>query len=319
MEEPVSFRLAMRWTTLSACVALVACSLFAGDDTRWDTDVPKSAPVRALLGTWGPDGDRIAFIHTPDTAEVTAPFNQLWIYHLERDTMRRVTSAPLLTPNWSPNGERFVFHSDQIPQHLFTVGANGKGLKKLTGPDSPNPNFENTVIGKWSPSGDRILFSVEAGDKSGVYTMNADGSELEKLVGWSVQPAWFPSGERIAYIGFDSSSNRQIFVADDDGTNQRQLTDRNSTSSMGWPSVSPGGEHIAFSYKRQVYLMNTDGNKVRQVTGGNGYAKQPVWSPDGEEILFWRRFFEGAKSTEHLYLLDVETLDVAPVFPATES
>jgi len=193
-----------RWFLIFFAVTLVSCSLL-GDDPRWDTDVPESAPVRALLGTWGPEGERIAFIHTPDTADVTAPFNQLWTYHLEVDTMRRVTKGPLLTPNWGPDGERFVFHSDQIPQHLFTASATGDSLTKLTGPNSPNPDLENAVIGKWSPSGDRILYTIEAGTPRGVSMMKPDGSDARILAEYGVQAAWFPDGERIVYVNWDQS------------------------------------------------------------------------------------------------------------------
>jgi len=305
------------WPFLLLCITLASCSLLGLDDPRWDTDVPESAPVRALLGTWGPEGERIAFIHTPDTADVTAPFNQLWTYHLEADTMRRVLKGPLLTPNWSPSGNRFVFHSDQLPQHLFTASATGDSLNKLTGPNSPNPDLENTVIGKWSPTGNRLLFSVEAGEKSGIYTMTPDGSEVTKVVGWSVQPAWFPSGERIVYIDFDSSDDRQVFVIGANGDDQRKLTNLDNSESLGWPSVSPDGEQIAFAYDDQIYLMSATGENVRQVTGGKGTAQQPVWSPNGETILFWRRFFDSSQTPERMYFLDVETLEVEPVFPAS--
>jgi len=88
------------------------------------------------------------------------------------------------------------------------------------------------------------------------------------------------------------------------------------TWSLGWPSVSPSGETIAFAYGDQIYLMAADGTDVQQVTGGNGTAKQPVWSPDGETILFWRRFLDGSNTRERLFFLDVKTLDVEPVFPA---
>lgn len=300
-----------------------ACSVIGGEDPRWDTDVPESAPVRGLLGTWGPDGKRIAFIHAPDTADVSASFNQLWTYHLERDTMRRVTKGPLLTPHWGPDGDHFVFHSDQIPQHLFTVGASGQEFRRLTGPESPNPDLASTVIGKWSPSGDRILYTIEAGTPRGVSMMKPDGSDARILIEYGVQAAWFPDGEQVVYVNWDQSvedgsREKQVYVADGDGANRRKLTDLDDSRSVGWPSVAPDGEQIAFVYDRQVYLMSATGENVRQVTGGEGYAKQPVWSPDGETILFWRRFFDSAQTPERLYFLDVETLEVEPVFPAGE-
>ncbi|WP_263835634.1 TolB family protein [Salinibacter sp.] len=317
------FSFSLRIALLGLLFTLAACSLLGGEDPRWDTDVPRSAPLDALLGIWGPEGNRIAFVHTPDSA-ATEPgsYNQLWTYNLQTDTMRQVMRGPLFTPHWSPSGDRLVFHSP-IPQYLFTVDPDGQNLQQLTGPDSPNPDLENTVVGKWSPSGKRILYTIEAGTPRGVSMMKPDGSSARILIEYGVQASWFPGGERIVYVNWDQSiedgsRRKQIYVADTDGTNQRKLTDLKNSRDVGWPSVSPKGEQIAFAYNDQVHLMTADGTNVRQVTGGAGVAKQPVWSPDGETILFWRRYFDDPETPERLFLLDVETLEVEPVFPAED-
>lgn len=313
------FSSSLRVVLLPALLTLVACSLLGGDDPRWDTDVPRSASSDAWLGTWGPEGTRIAFVHTPDSA-ATEPgnYNQLWTYNLQTDTMRRIMRGPLFTPHWSPSGNRLVFHSP-IPQYLFTVGTDGQNLQKLTGSDSPNPDLENTVIGKWSPSGDRILYTIEAGTPRGVSMMKPDGSNARILIEYGVQAAWFPSGERIVYVNWDQSiedgsRRKQIYVADADGTNQRKLTTLKNSRDVGWPSVSPDGEQIAFTYDDQIYLMSADGTNIRQVTGGKGFAAKPSWSPSGEKILFFRRFT--SRGYRSLFFLDVQTLEVEPVFPA---
>jgi Tol biopolymer transport system component len=209
--------------------------------------------------------------------------------------MRRVMKGPRFTPDWHPDGSRFVFHSTRIPQYLFTVGADGPPIRQLTGPDSPNPDLENTVVGRWRPDGNRILFSVEAGDQSGIYTMDSDGSSVQKLVAWSLMPDWFPSGKRITYVSWDQSvedlaRRKQIYVARADGTDRRKLTDLDDSRDILWPSVSPDGQRIAFVYNDQVYLMTADGTNVRQITGGSGFAATPTWSPDGKTILFFVAF-----------------------------
>lgn len=321
------------WTALPTAVLLIpllltaaACSLLGGGDPRWDTDVPDSAPVEAKTGTWGPEGRRIAFIHTPDTVDLLQPGsrNQLWTLDLRTRQMRRVMRGPVLTPDWHPDGSRFAFHSGRIPQHLFTVGAEGPPIRRLTGPGSPNPELENTVVGRWRPDGEQILYAVEAGEPRGVSLMDPDGSNARIIIEYGVMPAWFPDGERIAYVNWDQSvedgsRKKQIYVARADGTGRRKLTDLNPSRDLAAPTVSPDGEQIAFAYNDQIYLMNADGTEIRQVTGGEGDAAQPMWSPDGERILFFRRFFPGdGRSTTRLFLLDVETLEVEPVFPAKE-
>lgn len=303
-----------------------ACSVIGDDDPPWDTNVPDSAPVEAKLATWSPDGSRIAFVHTPPWSGVppAGHFEQLWTVHLDSGERRHVLTGPALTPDWHPDGSRLVFHSGRFPQYLFTIGVDGTSLRQLTGPNSPNPDLEYSVVGRWSPSGDRLLFAVEAGERSGIYTMSPNGADVQKLMDWSVMPDWFPDGERIAYISWgsravDDSRRKQIYVAHADGTNRRKLTDLDTTWDLAAPTVSPSGKQIAFAYQDQIYLMNADGTDIRRVTGGDGYAGAPEWNPDGNTILFTRlNFLPGSRAINRLFFLDVETLEVTPVFPAGE-
>jgi len=54
--------------------------------------------------------------------------------------------------------------------------------------------------------------------------------------------------------------------------------------------VQTGGNQIAFVSERlgapQVFLMNADGTNQRPLTNQPGGACQPVWSPDGTQLLF---------------------------------
>ena len=307
---------------------LAGCSVFGGSDPRWDTDVPEeSKAFKASGGTWGPDGTQIAFEYTPDVINPdSGGVNQLWIADLEAGTRRPVTRGRVTGPDWGPDGEWIVFHTASIPHYLFKINVQGDSLVPLSGPGAPNPDLEDTVGGRWSPSGDRLLYAVSAGEDSGIYTMRPDGSSVEKIVAWSVLPSWFPDGNRIVYISWDqtveqgSGRQKQIFVANADGTGIEKLTDLPSSGTVSCPSVSPSGTQIAFVYRGEderpeVFLMRADGTNIRQVTGGPGLVDCPRWRPDGQKILFGRTIPNVFRS---LYLLDVETLEVEPVFPAEE-
>jgi Tol biopolymer transport system component len=82
--------------------------------------------------------------------------------------------------------------------------------------------------------------------------------------------------------------NSDVFVADADGSNAKNLT--NHPAFDGWPAWSPDGTQIAFASNRrssyQIFAMNADGSQVRLIANTEGRATAPKWSPDGKTILF---------------------------------
>jgi len=79
-----------------------------------------------------------------------------------------------------------------------------------------------------------------------------------------------------------------IYAADIDGSNERQLTSGAPADRM--PSISPDGTTIAFSQGYDLYLMNQDGGDQRLLVskadvGGNN-VHDSDWRIDGEWIYF---------------------------------
>ena len=60
-------------------------------------------------------------------------------------------------------------------------------------------------------------------------------------------------------------------------------------SLAGWlryPSISPDGSQIAFTYKGDLYLIPSTGGKATQLTFHEAHDFKPVWSSDGTQIAF---------------------------------
>lgn len=55
---------------------------------------------------------------------------------------------------------------------------------------------------------------------------------------------------------------------------------------LRYPSISPDGKTIAFSYKGDIYTVPTSGGRAAQLTTHSAYDYSPVWSPDGQKIAF---------------------------------
>lgn len=90
-------------------------------------------------------------------------------------------------------------------------------------------------------------------------------------------------------IAFSSNrdGNYEIYVMDEDGTNQYQLT--KSPGNNTRPSWSSDGCFLAFVSDRdgndEIYRINADGSNSRNLTNNSAADRFPTWSPDGTSIL----------------------------------
>jgi dipeptidyl aminopeptidase/acylaminoacyl peptidase len=97
---------------------------------------------------------------------------------------------------------------------------------------------------------------------------------------------------RLIYTG---STPRGIFLdlfrANVNGTGVVNLT-RTSGFDEEWPEASPDGSRIVFRGGTQrfssteIYTAKADGSSVRQLTFNDAGDEAPVWSPDGNQVLF---------------------------------
>ncbi len=310
--------------TLSAC----RNSVNSTKKLSVDQDIPPSENFDASYGFWGPKGNKIYFQHSESLGTNPNPsrLDELWELDLKTGKRHMIHSGRILNADISPDGKWFVFHSFSDPEYLYKMRSNGTGLQKLTGPDSPNPNWRYTGLGRWSPDGKEILFTVDAGVPRGLSLMDSSGSNARIIIPYGVDGKWFPDGNQIAYLNWDktqpSDEQEQIYIANTSGNNIQKITNLAHSSyygDIGEPAVSPDGNNIAFTNHgaqeggKEIFIMIADGTDIEQVTAGTGYAARPEWSPDGKTILFTRII---PNVSQRLYFLDVATHQVTPVFPA---
>ncbi|OGF66011.1 MAG: hypothetical protein A2Y62_06070 [Candidatus Fischerbacteria bacterium RBG_13_37_8] len=104
-------------------------------------------------------------------------------------------------------------------------------------------------------------------------------------VTWGIKVPLFTS--KIAFTS-DRDGNKEIYLMDYDGYDQRRITD-NSILDL-FPALGPDGEHIVFSTVRGtkavllLYNMFT-GEKITLSDAG-GLNALPAWSLDGQKITF---------------------------------
>jgi Tol biopolymer transport system component len=130
---------------------------------------------------------------------------------------------------------------------------------------------------------------------SGIYIMDADGTNLRRLDNAGFEPALSRDGAKLTFVTGQSApgcSNYELNIMPSIfGTDRRQLTRLCGYDQH--PAWSPDGTKIAFWSDRGsgegLYVMNADGSQQTRILNTSSVQRQiesPHWSSDGTRIAF---------------------------------
>lgn len=209
----------------------------------------------------------------------------------EYDDTNPQPAKGVVFPALSPDGESILF----VALQDLWIKKRGELIQQLTDDDAVQ------LLPIWSPDGDQIAFSSDQDGSFGIWTMNANGSDANKVLttGSSVSGmAWSPDGSKIAYTRSFGPRFGTLSILDL-ATGEETKLGAGIGSSVGTPTWSPDGKIIALSaldpystrYREgvnRILLFPVDGSQQRVQKAPEHWSfgvrmnDGPVWSPDGE-------------------------------------
>jgi Tol biopolymer transport system component len=217
---------------------------------------------------------------------VSGAQSDLFLLNIQDGSLAKLTddgteSVEASCADWSPDGSQLTYsatiksENEQTIRQIFIINADGSKKQMLTANNDKKDGFRNPV---WSPDSSMIAFNS---DTNGIYTMNADGSNLKPFGNYGLRYGdfhWSPDGSQVVFACYASSAKTNICIANSDGKGFRKI-ETPSLTSIYETAWSPDGEWIAFIAKKKevgnIFIIKPDGSNLTQVTRLEGVT--PLW------------------------------------------
>jgi len=186
----------------------------------------------------------------------------------------------------SPDGQWLAFASAGLRENIFVMRVDGTGYRQLTDDEFRNrgPN--------WSSDGTRIGFYANRSGRYEIWSIHADGSNLEQLTRSSAGSRWFPEwspdGRRVAVSGVPTSrlvdlakpiDEREVFELP-------ALPDGSSFQAVSWSrdgSKLAGMGLAANGASSGIFLYALESRSYRQVAPA---GRTPILLSDGRHLVY---------------------------------
>jgi Tol biopolymer transport system component len=217
-------------------------------------------------------------------------------------------AIPVPTAQGGGSGElAFVSTRTGSPQ-IYLMNADGSNVRQETNAQ------DGACQPDWSPDGLMIVYISPCLQKqdtyqgSSLYILDIATKNITQLpasLGGDFEPAWSPDGKRIAFTSLRDGF-MEIYMINLDTKQETRLTKAQSIVTGVFarqPAWNPFGTQIAYVQKRQgvsQIWVTTDGdanlpkpNAQLVQSGSKAMDSLPVWTPDGQFVIFDETNFEG--------------------------
>lgn len=271
------------WRRIAHKVSDVVYNRITGEDAYFDSRV-------VFVAETGPKDDRA---------------KRLAIMDYDGANIQYLTdsSAIVLAPRFSPNGDRILYTSYEsgFPRInvLDVATVTRQQLTTAAGDMAFSPRF--------SRDGRQVIYSLSNGGNTDIYRTDlatGQSTQLTNTPAIETAPSFSPDGSQIVFES-DRSGTQQLYIMSANGGEPQRISFGNGR--YGTPVWSPRGDLIAFTKQEagrfHIGVMRTDGTEERLLTS-SFLDEGPTWAPNGRVIMFSRET-QGAGGTTSLYSVDI--------------
>jgi Tol biopolymer transport system component len=263
-----------------------------------DTTCKAIVPGVGKEMSWSPDGKRLYYGRIDNHNPNFSMQSDLYVYDVEKEEEMRLTyGRRAMSPSVSPDGKMvaFVVGADGT-SNLAVMKTDTTGFRLLTS----YKNGEQVYAPKWSPQGDRIVFSYSIRDGHDLAWIRPDGSEPEFLVTGdddSRSPVFTPDGSRILFSS-DRTGIFNIYSYDLAAKKIERLT--NVLGGAFMPTMNADGTLVYANYTSKGYKLYVlpgtapaaeGGHEYLPLTGEETALPQPVFTRfagDATDTFDWQ-------------------------------
>ena len=260
-------------------------------DLRFGAHRVADAIYEKLTGVPGAFSTRIAYISATGLGKDQN--YQLFVADADGFNPQAVVGSPepLLSPNWSPDGQRLAYVSFEKGNSAIYVQSVSTGQRELV---SSGKGINGAPA--FSPDGRFMAMTLSASGNPEIYIRDLTTGQKRQLTQhWAIdtEPVWSPDSQWV-YFTSDRGGKPQIYRVEASGGNPSRITLEGDYNARA--SISPDGTRIAMAHGRgneyRIAVLDTNTGRIRILTPGV-LDESPSFAPNGSMILYATR--EGSR------------------------